>query len=48
MIKNMKQTALINIMKNLDNGMLCNIHFQKYDRYKILTTIYMLWKGSGT
>ena len=24
---------------NLTFRMLCNIHFQKYDRYKILTTI---------
>ena len=27
---------------NLTFRMLCNIHFQKYDRYKILTTIISL------
>ena len=47
--KNMKQTAVINIVKNrilLTFRMLCNIHFQKYDRYKILTTIiYCYEKG---
>ena len=54
LIKNMKQISgnehcEKSHFTNLTFRMLCNIHFQKYDRYKILRTIiYGYEKGSGT